>query len=162
MRAERVSSESCWHRGDHSFHGQGAIFRESNRIALKKTGIIVCLDAEPGVLFKRVTRTSVNKRIDHPNTVIILAMVEGFGIKSPAPQLQSGSNDCCIPMGNLKSAPNLHGGDHQFETDRQNDSCRREFQRSFDVRLADSQFFSFSTHWRCMRWPRKTGPEVKR
>ena len=68
-------------------------------------------------------------------------MVEILGIKSRATQFQSGSNDRCIPMGNLKPAPDLHGGDDQSETDRQNDSCRCEFQRSFDVRLADSQFF---------------------
>lgn len=38
--------------------GGGAILRESNRMALKKTGIIVWLDAEPDVLFERATRTS--------------------------------------------------------------------------------------------------------
>ena len=38
--------------------GGGAILRESNRVALKKTGIIVWLDADPDVLFERATRTS--------------------------------------------------------------------------------------------------------
>ena len=86
-------------------------------------------------------RLSAQKWIHHPDSVVILAVVEVFGIKGGATQFQSGRNNRCVPVRDLKPATDLHGGKNQLKGDGQ-DRCRRgKFQHGVDVFLADPQLF---------------------
>lgn len=47
--------------------GGGAILREANRAALKKTGVVVWLDSDPDILFERAIRSGKRPLLNTPN-----------------------------------------------------------------------------------------------
>jgi len=86
-------------------------------------------------------RLLAQKWIHYSDSVVILAVVQVFGIKGGATQFHSGRNDRGVPVRDLKPATDLHGGENQLEGDWQDRRRRGEFQHGVDVCFADPQLF---------------------
>ena len=84
---------------------------------------------------------SLEKRIDDLHTVVVLAMVEVFGVERLASQNTGSSDDGSVPVRDLEPATDGDGDEDEFKGDGLHRDLTGEFQGGVDIGLADAEGF---------------------